>query len=107
MKEEAAFKSLPKNSLIPFLSGETNQIHSSEYVFGLEHNNLAMIRKGDWKITNIKRPFLEENFKLYNISQDLAELHDLKESEPEKYKELLEEWRLSRYQSHHLQEEVS
>lgn len=84
---------LKGNSLIPFISGETNQIHSSEYVFGLEHNNLAMIRKGDWKITNIKRPFLEENFKLYNISQDLAELHDLKESEPEKYKELLEEWR--------------
>ncbi|MDT0554347.1 arylsulfatase [Urechidicola vernalis] len=84
---------LKGNSLIPFLSGETNQIHSSEYVFGLEHNNLAMIRKGDWKITNIKRPFLEENFKLYNLSQDLAELHDLKESEPEKYKELLDEWR--------------
>lgn len=84
---------LKGNSLIPFLSGETNQIHSSEYVFGLEHNNLAMIRKGDWKITNIKKPFLEENFKLYNISQDLAELYDLKESEPEKYKELLEEWR--------------
>ena len=91
--EENEIYPLKGNSLIPFLSGETNQIHSSEYVFGLEHNNLAMIRKGDWKITNIKKPFLEENFKLYNISQDLAELYDLKESEPEKYKELLEEWR--------------
>lgn len=84
---------LKGNSLMPFISRETNLIHSSEYVFGLEHNNLAMIRKGDWKITNIKRPFLEENFKLYNLSQDLAELNDLKESEPEKYKELLREWR--------------
>ena len=81
------------NSLIPFTSGKENQIHSSDYVFGLEHNELAMIRKGDWKITNIMRPFLEENFKLYNLSQDLAELHDLKESEPEKYKEMIEEWR--------------
>jgi arylsulfatase A-like enzyme len=84
---------LKGNSLMPFASGKSDQIHSSEYVFGLEHNNLAMIRKGDWKITNIMRPFLEENFKLYNISQDLAELNDLKESEPEKYKELLGEWR--------------
>ena len=84
---------LKGNSLMPFVSGKSDQIHPSEYVFGLEHNNLAMIRKGDWKITNIMSPFLEENFKLYNLSQDLAELNDLKESEPEKHKELLEEWR--------------
>lgn len=84
---------LKGNSLIPIVSGRSDQIHSSEYVFGLEHDNLAMIRKGDWKITNIARPFLEENFRLYNLSQDLAELHDLKESKPEKYKELMEEWR--------------
>lgn len=84
---------LKGNSLMPFVSGKTDQIHTSEYVFGLEHDNLAMIIKGDWKITNITRPFFEENFKLYNLSQDLAELHDLKESEPEKYNELLEEWR--------------
>jgi arylsulfatase len=38
-------------------------------------------------------PFLEENFNLYNLSHDLAEIHDLKESEPEKYKELIENWR--------------
>jgi len=84
---------LKGKSLIPYVTGKSDQVHSSEYVFGLEHDNLAMIRKGDWKITNIARPFLEGNFKLYNLSQDLAELHDLKETEPEKYKELLEEWR--------------
>jgi arylsulfatase len=84
---------LKGNSLMPIVNGKAEQIHSSEYVFGLEHNNQAMIRKGDWKITNIERPFLEENFKLYNVSKDLAEAHDLKASEPEKYKELLEEWR--------------
>lgn len=84
---------LKGNSLIPFLTGKTEQIHSSNYVFGLEHNNRAMIRKGDWKITNITSPFLEENFKLYNLSQDLAEQNDLKESEPEKYRELIEEWK--------------
>jgi len=83
---------LKGNSLIPILSGQTNQIHTSDYVFGLEHNNLAMIRKGDWKITNVTIPFREENFKLYNLSQDLAENHDLKETEPEKYRELVEEW---------------
>lgn len=84
---------LKGTSLIPFVSGKSDQIHSSDYVFGLEHSNLAMIRKGDWKITNIDSPFLEENFKLYNLANDLAELTDLKEREPEKYNELLAEWR--------------
>ena len=91
--EENEIYPLKGNSLMPVVTGNADQIHSSEYVFGLEHNNRAMIRKGDWKITNIESPFLEENFKLYNLSQDLAELNDLKESEPEKYNELLEEWR--------------
>lgn len=80
-------------SLMPFATGKTNEIHTSDYVFGLEHANKAMIRKGDWKITNIISPILEENFRLYNVSQDFAEINDLKESEPEKYEELLEEWR--------------
>ena len=91
--EENSIYPLRGNSLIPFVSEKTDEVHSSEYVFGLEHDNMAMIMKGDWKITNIMSPFLEENFELYNLSQDLAELHDLKASEPEKYNEMLEEWR--------------
>ena len=90
--EENDIYPLRGNSLIPFMSGKTKQIHTSEYVFGLEHDGFAMIRKGNWKITNISSPFLLENFKLYNLSEDLAELHDLKESEQEKYKEMIEEW---------------
>jgi arylsulfatase len=83
---------LKGNSIIPFASGKTEMIHDSDYVFGLEHANRAMLRKGDWKITNIDRPFLKENFKLYNISNDLAEINDLKEINKEKYDELLQEW---------------
>ena len=81
------------NSLISYISGKAEKVHDSNYVFGLEHANRAMLRKGDWKITNIQRPFLAENFKLYNISNDLAELHDLKGIEKEKYEELLKEWK--------------
>ncbi|GMR25651.1 MAG: arylsulfatase AtsA [Ignavibacteria bacterium] len=83
---------LKGSSLIPFALGNVDEVHSSEYVFGMEHNNWAMIRKGNWKITNITRPFLLENFKLYDLSKDLGELNNLKELEPEKYEELLKEW---------------
>lgn len=82
---------LKGKSLFPFLTGKTTEIHTADYVFGIEHDGNAMIRKGNWKITNIT-PFIEENFKLYNLSNDLAELNDLKESEPEKYAEMLSEW---------------
>ena len=58
----------------------------------MEHYGNAMLRKGNWKITNFKRPFVIENFALYNISNDLGEQINLKETEEEKYEEMLNEW---------------
>jgi len=80
-------------SILPMASGKVDQVHSNQYIFGLEHGGRALIRKGDWKITNIERPFSPGNFNLYNVSQDLADLHDLKASKPEKYSEFMEEWK--------------
>ena len=79
-------------SLVPFLSGITDVIHDDDYVFAIEHYGNAMLRKGNWKITNFIYPFRAGNFKLYNLSDDLAERNDLKEMNPEKYEDLLAEW---------------
>ena len=79
-------------SLLPYLSGSSDRIHPDNYVFAMEHYGNAMLRKGDWKITNTEIPLKEKNFKLYHLSADLAEMYDLRKEEPEKYKELLEEW---------------
>ncbi len=84
---------LKGSSIMPLANGQVEDVHPSDYVFGLEHRNYAMIRKGKWKITNIKSPFHIDNFELYNLSNDLGEQNDLKDSEPEKYKELINEWR--------------
>ncbi len=83
---------LKGNSLIPFVSGKSNEIHDSTYVFALEHYGNAMLRKGNWKITNFTRPFKIDNFGLYNLSNDIGEQINLKELEKEKYAELLNEW---------------
>ncbi len=80
------------SSLLPFLTEKTDRIHPDDYVFGIEHYGNAMIRKGRWKITNFDIPFDRANFRLYDLSNDLAEQHDLKEAFPEKYRELLAEW---------------
>jgi arylsulfatase len=83
---------LKGTSLIPYLSGQTDEIHNDEYVFAIEHYGNAMVRKGNWKITNYIHPFSVENFALYNLADDLAEQHDLRERYPEKYEELITEW---------------
>lgn len=83
---------LKGSSIMPLTNGQSKDVHPSDYVFGLEHNNWAMIRKGKWKITNIKSPFNIHNFELFNLSNDLGEQNDLKDIEPEKYKELINEW---------------
>lgn len=79
-------------SILPFASGKVESVHDSLYVFGLEHRNQVMIKKGDWKITNIISPFLVDNFGLFNISKDIGEQTDLKASEPDKFNEMLKEW---------------
>jgi arylsulfatase len=87
-----AIKPLLGASLIPVLKGEKIAIHDSSYVFGLENGGDAMLRKGNWKLLNTQAPFELKNFKLYDLSKDLAEQNDLREEFPEKYQEMLSEW---------------
>lgn len=84
--------SLAGSSLNPILSGNEIQIHDSTYVFGLEHRERAMLRKGNWKIVNLEKPFKKENFQLFNILNDLGEQEDLKDSLPIKFQEMILEW---------------
>ena len=79
-------------SMYPFLSGNSETVHSEDDVFALEHTGYTMLRKGHWKITNSIRPFDESNFELYDMSVDLAETHNLKHTAAKKYRELLLEW---------------
>ncbi len=80
------------SSLLPIISGTASTIHPNSYVFALEHAGYTMLQKGQWKITNSIRPFSEANFELFDLSKDLGENHDLKNSAPEKYQELIREW---------------
>lgn len=91
--EGRAVYPLRGKSLLSFLAGKEDSVHGPDYVFALEHDQFAMVRKGEWKITNMIQPFEEKNFGLYHISEDIGEIQDLKDREPAKYEELLGEWR--------------
>ncbi|MEQ9592378.1 MAG: arylsulfatase [Cyclobacteriaceae bacterium] len=68
-------------------------IHDSNYGVGLEHRARMFYRKGDWKIVNVEGPYAENKIQLFNIASDLGETHDLRIEEPEKFNELLSEWK--------------
>ena len=79
-------------SFLPCIRGRINTIHQLNYVFGLEHDGQCLLIKGNWKITNISQPFDEAAFALYNLAEDIGETTDLSKSNPEKFKEMMEEW---------------
>jgi arylsulfatase len=81
-------------SCLPFVRGKANAVHSNNYVFGLEHDGQCLLIKGNWKITNISRPFDETAFALYNLSEDLGETTDLSRSNPKKFTEMMNEWKV-------------
>ena len=81
-------------SFLSFIKGKTNTIHLNNYVYGLEHDGQCLLIKGNWKITNISEPFDEAAFALYNLSEDIGETNDLSKSNPQKFKEMMEEWEL-------------
>lgn len=86
-------KPLLGNSILPYLEGNAVTIHDQNYGVGLEHRGRIFYRKGDWKLVNLDAPYDEANLMLFNIATDLGETTDLRNTHPEKFEELLKEWR--------------
>lgn len=85
---------LKGHSMLGLLTGKKEKVHSNRFIFALEHGGKAMLRKGDWKITNNTPPYQVDEFELYNLATDPAELHDLKALKKGKYQELLKDWQV-------------
>ena len=60
---------------------------------GWELFGRCAIRKGKWKITKIEPPFGKGVFELFNMEKDPTESHDLSKQYPDKYNELLDDWK--------------
>ena len=73
-----------------FEKGE--QCHDETEHLGWELHGRAGMRIGDWKITFVPPPFGPGEWQLYNLQSDPGEVFDLKQKEPEKYRELANAW---------------
>jgi arylsulfatase len=80
-------------SMSGFLAGEAETVHEKDYVTILYHGGRAYLRQGNWKIANLEPPFDEDDFEFFDLSVDPGETHNLAESHPDKYEDLLELWR--------------
>ena len=83
-------------SMVELLSGRATRVHKDEYITLLMHYDVAFLRQGPWKLVTLEPPFNESNFELYNVENDPGETKDLKTVEAEKYKELIQLWRVRR-----------
>ncbi|MDG1708163.1 MAG: sulfatase-like hydrolase/transferase, partial [Emcibacteraceae bacterium] len=80
------------NSIMPYLSGETEEVHASDEVIAWELHNRIAVRKGDWKMIRIPGRFGTDDWELFNIKDDPAERVDLSTQFPDKRLELITAW---------------
>lgn len=76
-------------SLIPTLSGSTE---NADRVLAGELFGKYYVRKGDWKLVMMPKPYSEGEVQLFDLSNDLGEQHDLSKKQPEKLAEMLALW---------------
>jgi arylsulfatase len=71
-------------SLLPMLTGEADEVHPADTVFGWELLGQRAVRQGDWKIVWDQRvPAEQRRWQLFNLATDPFEQHDLSASNPE------------------------
>jgi arylsulfatase len=74
------------------LEGKTESPRNSGDWLGWELFGNRAIRRGDWKISWLHRPYGIWDWQLFNLADDLGEQFDLSEKFPEKKKELVALW---------------
>jgi len=78
-------------SLVPILAGQQKGVRDDTPI-GFELGGDRALRRGIWKIVQMKRPFGTGGWRLYRLDRDPSELYDRSASEPELVDELVRAW---------------
>jgi arylsulfatase len=80
-------------SLLPLLTGETDEVHPADAVFGFELNGQRSVRQGDWKLVWDQRLApAERRWQLFNLATDPFEQRDLSASNPAELAAMQRAW---------------
>jgi arylsulfatase len=94
--DDGSVKPILGESMGSLLAGNSESVHDDQYVTTLFHRGRAFLRKGNWKMSTLEKPFDESDFELFDLSVDPGEANNLADVETEKFAELIEVWRTER-----------
>jgi len=83
---------LQGTSMLSALTNKTGQVHPDDFVMGFELFNRRAIRKGNWKLLLMNKPWGSGAWELFNLQADPAEQHNQIDKHPEIAQQLLAEW---------------
>lgn len=87
-------KPIRGTSWLPFLKGELKRPHPEDYVAGWELFGQMALRKGHWKMNNVKGlTGSGGKWELHNLAEDPGETTNLADTNKDKLEELLSHWR--------------
>ncbi len=79
-------------SLQPYLNRKSSSVQRPNDMTGFELWGRKGLISGDWKIVNLLPPFGTGEWQLYNLANDMGEIHDLATARPEELKRMLKLW---------------
>lgn len=79
-------------SLSPVLTGKAQVVHEDDTAVSWELFGMRAVRKGDYKLLWIIKPFGPDDWQLYDLAKDPGETTDLSTQLPEVRNELVEIW---------------
>jgi arylsulfatase len=87
-----AVERLRGRSIFPVLSGKNGVVHEDDTAVSWELFGMRAVRKGDFKLLRLVKPFGPDDWQLYNLEKDPGETMDLSGRMPELRGEMIEIW---------------
>ena len=79
-------------SLRPILEDNVQRIYGEDEPVGAELFGNSALYKGDWKALKLVPPFGDGKWKLYNLAEDVRELNDLSEENPDLLESMIKDY---------------
>jgi arylsulfatase len=79
-------------SMMKVLNGKSNFIYDNDTAVNWEMIGFKAVRKGDFKLVWLSTPFGNDDWQLYDLSKDPAELNDLSKKRPKLREEMIDIW---------------
>ena len=79
-------------SMMNVINGKSNFVHDNDTAVSWEMLGFRAVRKGDYKLVWLPSPFGNDDWQLYDLAKDPAELNDLSEQRPELRQQMIGIW---------------